>query len=398
MRLTLIYAALFLAAGSLLLALTYGLVANSLRHAATGAQPKATVANNSKFVQLCKQPPKSKIVPDKVSALCKNAFAAGANTASQAQRVQTLHHLLIFSLIGLGVMTIVSAGLGWIMAGRVLRPIRTITETARRASEAHLGERLALAGPRDELRELGDTFDQMLERLDTAFTAQRRFVANASHELRTPLTIMRTAIDVTLAKPVHTDEQIEIMAGKVRRSIDRAETTIDALLTLAISDQGPVTHEVVDLATAAEDALDNASAAIADLHLHVAAVLEPAETVGDTQLLERMVANLVDNAVCHNIENGWIHVRTATNDGDVMLEISNSGQLVASDLVPSLFEPFRRGAGRTGTRNGVGLGLSIVQSIAGTHAATVAAHSQPNGGLNISARLPRPPSDDTGIV
>jgi len=387
-RLTLLYAALFLAGGSVLLALTYGLVANSLRNAASGAQPQPVKLANSKFAQACKQPPKAKIVSAKQLAQCKSAFTAGAKAAAVSQRSQTLHHLLIFSLVGLAVMTFASAGLGWVMAGRVLRPIRAITATAQRASESHLGERLALAGPRDELRELGDTFDQMLTRLDAAFTAQRRFVANASHELRTPLTVMRTAIDVTLAKPSRSDEQIETMAAKVRRSIDRAESTIDALLTLAISDQGLATHDVIDLATVAEDALDSASAAIADLHLHVAAVLEPARTVGDTQLLERMVANLVDNAAHHNIENGWIHIRTATKQGNAVLEISNSGPVVAADMVSSLFEAFRRGEERTGTREGVGLGLSIVQSIATAHDATIEAHSQPTGGLDLTVQLP----------
>ena len=164
-------------------------------------------------------------------------------------------------------MAVASGGLGWIVSGRVLRPVRTITETAKRASEQHLGERLALTGPKDELKELADTFDEMLERLDAAFASQKRFVANASHELRTPLTVMRTAIDVTLAKASRTAEQLEAMAEKVRRSVDRAEQMIDGLLTLAISDQGQIGMEHVDLATAAEDALDTAAPVIEELGL-----------------------------------------------------------------------------------------------------------------------------------
>ena len=179
---------------------------------------------------------------------CKGAFSAGASAGSNTQRQRALHNLLLFSLAGLGTMTLISGGLGWVMSGRVLRPVRVITETARRASEQHLGERLALTGPTDELKELADTFDGMLERLDRAFGTQRRFVGNASHELRTPLTVMRTAIDVTLAKPSRSREQLEDMAIRVRRSIDRAEHMVDALLTLAVSDQGPASSEFVDLA------------------------------------------------------------------------------------------------------------------------------------------------------
>ena len=186
-------------------------------------------------------------------------------------------------------MTVASGGLGWFMSGRVLRPVRVITETARRASEQHLGERLALTGARDELKELADTFDDMLERLDAAFATQRRFVANASHELRTPLTVMRTAIDVTLAKPSPTARQLTDMAVRVRRSIDKAESMVEALLTLAVSDQGKLSTEFTDLATWAEDAIDAAAPEIERLNLHVDAKLDPAETTGDPQLLERMI-------------------------------------------------------------------------------------------------------------
>jgi signal transduction histidine kinase len=289
-------------------------------------------------------------------------------------------------------MTVASGGVGWVMSGRVLRPVRTITETARRASERHLGERLALTGPRDELKELADTFDAMLERLDRAFAAQRRFVANASHELRTPLTVMRTAIDVTLAKPTRTQRQLEDLAARVRVSIDRAEDMINALLTLAVSEQGPASYEFLDLATATEDAVDIAAAGIERLSLRVQTDLEPAQTMGDPHLLERMVGNLVDNAVRHNEPGGWMQLRTGTNGTTVFLQVANSGPVIAEDEVPSLFEPFRRAAGRTSTTEGAGLGLSIAQSIAAVHGATVAARWQATGGLDICITLPRYPA------
>jgi signal transduction histidine kinase len=275
------------------------------------------------------------------------------------------------------------------MSGRVLRPVRVITQTARRATGQHLGERLALSGARDELKELADTFDDMLERLDAAFATQRRFVANASHELRTPLTVMRTAIDVTLAKPSPTARQLTDIAVGVRRSIDRAESMIEAMLTLAVSDQGKLSTEFTDLATWAEDAIDAAAPEIKRLDLHVDTQLDPAETTGDPQLLERMIWNLVDNAVRHNQPGGWIRLRTGSRDAAVYLQIANSGPFIPDDVVPSLFEPFQRMEARTGVRGGFGLGLSIARSVVTAHRATVTAHSQPAGGLDISVVLPR---------
>ena len=383
-RLTLLYAALFFAAGSALLGLTYGLVASSLP-AHSGSASYYARPQLAKLRIACKEP-----APDLGTvAECKRAFSAGASAGSESQRERALRSLLLFSLVGLGALTIASGGLGWVMSGRVLRPVRVITETARRASDQHLGERLAMTGARDELKELADTFDSMLERLDRAFVSQRRFVANASHELRTPLTVMRTAIDVTLAKPSRTLPQLEDMALRVRRSAGRAEDMIDALLTLAVSDQGPASSEFIDLATSAEDAIDGAAADIGRLGLRVDTKLDPAETTGDPHLLDQMILNLVDNAVRHNEPAGWIRLRTGTGDATVHFQIANSGPLVPDDSVASLFEPFRRMEGRTGSRDGIGLGLSIVQSVATVHGATVSASSQPAGGLDISVVIPR---------
>jgi signal transduction histidine kinase len=300
-------------------------------------------------------------------------------------RERALDSLLLFSLLGLGVMTVASGGLGWYVSGRVLRPVRAITETARRASDQHLGERLALTGAQDELKELADTFDDMLERLDQAFAAQRRFVANASHELRTPLTVMRTAIDVALAKPNRTTQQLEDMAARVRRSIDRAENMIEALLVLAISDQGVTSSELLDLSAMAEDALELAAPAITRLGLSVQADLTPAEAAGDQQLIERMVWNLVDNAVRHNEPGGWIRISTGRCPGGAVLCIANGGAVVPPDVVPTLSEPFRRISKQPD--GGVGLGLSIAQSVSIAHGAQLDISRQPEGGLDISLIL-----------
>jgi signal transduction histidine kinase len=397
-RLTLLYAALFFAGGLALLALTYGILAGSLP-----TSPPASLTTSSQesnlLHQACKtagyafkvqgQPPVA--IPQDPTE-CKQAMTAiyaGTAAGMQAQRQQALGNLLRSALIGLGLITVASGGLGWFMSGRMLRPVRVITETARRASEQHLGERLALTGARDELKELADTFDDMLERLDAAFVTQRRFVANASHELRTPLTVMRTAIDVTLAGPSPTARQLTDMAVRVRRSIDRADTMVEALLTLAVSDQGKLSTEFTDLATWAEDAVDAAAPEIERLGLNVDAKLDPAEITGDPQLLERMITNLVDNAVRHNEPGGWIQLRTGSKNAAVYLEIANSGPFVPDDVVPSLLEPFRRMDPRTGVRDGVGLGLSIARSVVTAHRGTVTARSRPVGGLDISVVIPR---------
>ena len=389
-RLTLIYAVLFLVAGSALLGLAFGVVANSLpTKPADFAKVSSKELKDLAFE--CKSETSTFLgkPPPLACGQAQDAYNAGTAAGLQAQRQRALSKLLSISLYGLAIMTVASGGLGWFMSGRVLRPVRAITETARRASEQQLGERLALTGATDELKELADTFDDMLERLDAAFATQRRFVANASHELRTPLTVMRTAIDVTLAKPSPTVPQLTDTAVRVRRSIDKAETMVEALLTLAVSDQGKLSTEFTDLATWAEDAIDAAAPEVERLDLRLDAKLDPAETTGDPQLLERMVWNLVDNAVRHNQPGGWIRLRTGSSDAAVYLDIANSGPLIPDDAVSSLFEPFRRLEARTGVRHGVGLGLSIARSVVTAHRATVTARSQPEGGLHISVVIPR---------
>jgi signal transduction histidine kinase len=395
LRLTLIYTALFVAGGAALLAITYGLVSNSLNSA-----PTAVSAPSSRLIQECKAKQPLDHVPGQngkahqaaVSArlACQKAFFEGALAGQSAQRDHTLNELLVWSLVGLGGLAVASAGLGWIMAGRALRPVHEITEAARRASERHLGERINLRGPDDELKELADTFDEMLERLDQAFGAQRQFVANASHELRTPLTSMRTAIDVVLAKPNHTTEQLEVTAAKVRRSIDQSESIVDALLTLAVSNQGAGDIESFDLATAAEDALDAVGEQARAAGLRVDTELSEAGVDGSRVLLERLVSNLVENAVVHNVPNGWVRVRAGANNGHAYLEVANSGPVVKEDDLPHLFEPFRRGDVRTSSA-GVGLGLSIVQSVGDAHGAKVTAVASAGGGLVVSVTMPSRP-------
>jgi len=386
-RLAVLYAGLFLVFGLALLGVTYGLVANSL---VTSGRSSSERLANPQFVAFCKQELGSRNLPSNSQFLaeCQAAVVIGANAGAAEQRAQTLHQLLVYSVIGLFGMTIAAAAVGWLMAGGVLRPVRVITAAARRASEGQLAERLAMRGPQDELKELADTFDNMLARLDTAFSSQRRFVANASHELRTPLTVMRTAIEVTLGKPGRTQEQLETMVGEVRIAIGKMEALIDALLTLARSDRGLTRTELIDLATVAEDVVDLSSATARELGLRVDSSLDSAQIAGDRLLVERMVGNMVDNALRHNVLGGWVRVATGETNGTAFVRVTNSGVVVPGEMLPQLFEPFTRLNDRVHSGDGLGLGLSIVRSVSAAHGGAVRAKTQPEGGLNVVVEIP----------
>jgi len=394
LRLALIYSGLFLLAGAVLLTVTYGLVANTLPAGVSSnlAAKAARFANSDSFpgLKTCKQNATSPQATEKCKQEAMQAAQRIAADAAANARSQTLNHLLDYSLAALALMTVVSAVLGWIVAGRALRPVHAITAAARRASEQNLSERIALAGPADELKELADTFDAMLARLEAAFASQRRFVANASHELRTPLAVMRAAIDVTLAKPERTPEQLEAMAAEVRQATEQAERLVEALLTLARSDRGQGPRSALDMAVFAEDALDAAAPAIRASSLRVMSALEPAPAMGDPVLVERLVANLIDNAVRHNVADGWIEVSTGGRDGMAQLSVANGGPVIDEAEVASLFEPFRRLCPHQGhgARDGVGLGLSIAESVVAAHRGQITMRPLPEGGLRILVVLP----------
>ena len=387
----------------MLIIATYALVDHNLP-AATSTSP---LPNH--YMKLCKEllyqpgsktphPPPSKapvttttVRPPKVSPAfvnqCRQALSKASLTGSLDQRRRALQGLLTFSLLGLAFFTLIAAAIGWLMSSRMLRPVRALTETARRASDANLGERLALEGPDDELKELATTFDAMLDRLDSAFASQRRFVANASHELRTPLTTMRTAIDVTLTSPDRTMVQLEEMAQRVRRAVDKADQIVEALLTLAVSHQGLKRRDVLDLATVVEDALDSSAASITSKDLRVEPSLQSAPLRGDGVLLERLVINLVDNAIRHNVYSGWISAATGRSESGAFVMVSSSGPMIADETIPRLLEPFGRAEERLDPAGGVGLGLALVQSIAAMHSGTVEIHGNAEGGLRVTVRF-----------
>lgn len=380
-RLALFYSLLFFAAGVALLALIYALATKLLLPTSHPPPLNRLTSGEREILFLCKPPPASQPLVTE----CKRVLAVLGSGSSVGAGLAAIQ---IASVIGLGALTVGAAGLGWLIAGRTLAPMRSITEAAQRASELRLGQRVALTGADDEVKQLADTFDLMMERLDAAFTSQKRFVANAAHELRTPLTAMRTAIEVTLSKPQRTPEQLEAMAERIRGSLERAEATIEALLALATSELGATTIETLDLATAAEDALDTASATIDQHQIAVDAELEPATTHGDRVLLERMIANLVENAVRHNRPGGWIGIRTYGRDGSTVFEVANTGPQVSAEELPRLFEPFARASERLDFQDGVGLGLSIAEAIARAHNTSITARPRLDGGLELSITLP----------
>jgi signal transduction histidine kinase len=388
-RLTLLYASLFTLGGAALVLITYLLVAHTLHPTAAPTIPPGVQQALARCLEAAQKGAPS------VMQKCAAVYANGVQAGASAQRSTTLAHLLTYSLLSLAGATVLAAVAGWILAGRILRPVHRLTAAARAASEQNLSQRIALQGPRDELRELADTFDTMLERLDRAFASQRQFIANASHELRTPLTVMRTAMDVVLAKPEPTREELVSMTADVRQAVDHAERLIEVLLVLARNDQARALTDPLDLAAVAEDALEGRTVT----GITTSATLGEAPVTGIQVLLERLVANLLDNAERYNTPGGTVTISTTTDDDASLVRVVNTGQVVPPDQVERLFLPFTRLDDRT-RHDGFGLGLTLVSSITAVHGGTVNATAVPTGGLDVTVRLPRRDTEypDSGKV
>ena len=287
-------------------------------------------------------------------------------------------------------MAVLSLWLGWVIAGRALRPVRTITEAARDISASNLHRQARAAGPDDELKRLGNTVDGLLARLETSFEAQRQFVANASHELRTPLTLERTLLELALSDPNASIDSYRHTCEQLLAVGEQQEQLIDALLTLSRSQRGIDSREPVDLAAITA----TATAAVDNEGLVLDTALGPARTSGNPRLVERLVANLVGNAVRHNVEGGTVSLSTETRDGRAVLTVANTGPKVPASELERLFQPFQRlDATRTTGTKGFGLGLSIVQAIADAHDATITTAAPPDGGLHIEVSFPPGPVD-----
>jgi signal transduction histidine kinase len=379
LRLTVMYSSAFVACGAAVLALAYLLFRQA-------AHPVAHISSSNPLAT-------AGISGSNLTKAIAQATAEVLNAGS-TQIAFDRQVLLVASATALAVFALVATVIGWLLAGRVLRPLSTITAAARRISATSLHERLALHGPDDELKELADTLDGLFARLEASFDAQRRFAANASHELRTPLTRERTLLQVTMADPASTTGTWQAISRQLLASNAEQERLIEALLTLASSEAGIDEHEPTDLAAITGAVLAAARPAISERDLRVRADLEPAVLEGDPLLIQQLAGNLIGNAVRHNIPGGDIQVSTRTSSAGAVLSVGNSGQLIQAAEVDILFQPFRRLGQRPARRDGHGLGLSIVRAIATAHNATIAAQPRPGGGLIIevifpsSARLP----------
>ena len=301
-----------------------------------------------------------------------------------------LNTLLIISILALVVLAVIGAVLGWVIAGRVLRPLTEINSAAKLAATGALDHRIGMRGPGDEVHDLADTFDDMLEKLDGAFQSHRRFAANASHELRTPLATNQTMLEVALADPDLDTESLRRVAERVYQTNRRNIETVDSLLTLAEIGARGTRNEKIDLARIAADVLQDLREEIASSGVRVETDLEPAEALGDPVLLHRAVANLVQNALRHNIEDGTLRLTTGHRSSGAQVQVANTGPVVTTSTVASLTEPFVRGTGRTGGHRHHGLGLAIVASVAEVHSAGLAIVANPQGGLTVTFTLVPP--------
>ncbi len=382
LRLTLLYSSLFLALGAGLLALTYVLAAR--RITAPASVPSELLSQPTSL------PLSRASTTDSLAQLL------------HAQAAANLHQFLIQSGIAFSIVAVVTIVLGWVVAGRVLRPLQTMTATTRQISEENLHERLALPGPPDELKALGDTIDGLLARLEAAFDGQRRFVANAAHELRTPLTMMRTSLDVAVGKPDPVPPEVTVLASKLREGLDQADRLVESFLALARAQQGTLADLTsVSLPQLVSATLAACREAIAGKGLQVRQTLSDAGVIGSQTLLARLVENLIDNAIRYNTPGGFIRVTTSDDGAAAHLVVESDGPLLDERKVQELGQPFRRlGADRTAVDGSIGLGLSIVAAITSAHGGSLGLHARPEGGLRVVITLPharqrRAPGDRT---
>lgn len=376
-RLTLLYAGLFLLLGTVVLGVTYALASRS-----------GTISLGSTSVAV-------RATPGRGGGVTITPVTPGVQNVVGAQHNADINRLLAVSWLVLLITAVAAALVGWFVAGRFLRPLRKMTDKARTITTGNLGQRLAVAGPDNEFKQLGDTFDELLARLEASFEAQRRFVANAAHELRTPLTLERTLLQVALADPDVTATTLRATCEELLASGRDQEQLLEALLTLASTERGLERRDTVDLAAAAHNAVAASHDEAEQRAVRVQTALAPATIAGDPALVERLIANLVDNAVRYNDERAQVEVATGTEAGRPFVSVVNSGPRVAPSEVNRLFEPFHRlGRDRTGTGDSHhGLGLSIVRAIALAHDAEVEVEGLHDGGLAVNVSFPAPAPD-----
>ncbi|MEU6976837.1 MULTISPECIES: HAMP domain-containing sensor histidine kinase [unclassified Streptomyces] len=378
-RLTLLYGGMFLIAGILLLAIIYLFTAQALRDSTSQLPFKVVSGTVQPTTDWCELPEKS------TGEQLNNAVTMCLRHQSDLALDDLLRRSL-FALLGL---SIIAFAFGFAMAGRVLSPLGRITRTARQVAGSDLSRRIELDGPDDELKELADTFDEMLERLERAFSAQQRFVANASHELRTPLAINRTLLEVQLSDP-EAPVELQQLGKTLLATNERSEQLVEGLLLLARSDNQMIERKPVDLAEVASRAVDQVHAEAVAKGVEIRGERALAVVQGNGVLLERICLNLVQNGVRYNLpEDGWVDVTTETQNGQAVLVVTNTGPVVPGYEIDNIFEPFRRlRQERTGSDKGVGLGLSIARSVARAHGGRIIAEPREGGGLVMRVTLP----------
>jgi signal transduction histidine kinase len=381
-RLASLIGLMLVVSGAALLAISYGLVSSNLSTPLLPTAPPATHMVPAQPGGASTPRTSSTFVPP-----VPGAVRAAETRTQSALRKRTLQQLITQYLLALAGIGLVAMALGWFLAGRLLGSVRRMTAFARRVTGSNLDERIGLHGPRDELRELADTFDGMLARLDAVFSAQRRFVADASHELRTPLAAMGAELEVLAADPHATLADVEAATRVLRRQLARSEELIGALLALARSEPELLARECVDLAEIARGALDDAAPEASACHLRIDNELQSAVVPADRQLLSLLVGNLLDNAIKHNCEGGWLEVRTAVHAGRAKLVLANSGAMVPAEEVSDLTQAFRRG-GTARVGDGHGLGLAIVAAVARAHQGELRIEPLSEGGLRLEVTLP----------
>jgi len=382
LRLTILYGILFVTSGAGLLAITNLLVRHNTR-----ATLPASLGDTSISI-IHSGAPAGQSLPGSGSDTHADSGTTAIAHATAAAHTAVLHQLDVQSAIALCIMAAISIALGWIVAGRVLRPLDTMTTAVRRISATSLHERLALEGPDDELKKLSDIFDELLGRLEKSFDAQRIFVANASHELRTPLTRQRVVAQVALADPDATVESLQAAHRRILASGAQQERMIEALLTLTRVQAGLERREAFDLATVTNQVLAAHRPEAARGGVTLRSELSPSPMQGDPRLVERLVNNLIDNALRHNMPAGTVEITTNSRPGQAVLTVHNTGPVVPDTAIDRLLQPFQRlGPDRTSHGEGVGLGLSIVQAIGDAHDADLSLQPQPGGGLRVSVHF-----------
>ncbi|MFF1698760.1 sensor histidine kinase [Streptomyces sp. NPDC058257] len=381
-RLTLLYGVLFVASGVVLLAITNLLVARTPANLVLvknrGGEPVLSPGADGRLYLG---------YPEANSSVQLNDITQQLRDQALRQHEIEMDHLLVQSGIALAIMAVIAIVLGWLVAGRVLRPLRTMTGSIQRISARNVHERLAVVGPADELKDLADTVDGLLGRLETALDSHKRFVANAAHELRTPLTLEHALLEESLIDRDATRESFRSNFERLLAISEQQARLLESLLTLSSSERGLDRREPLDLAAVAEEVVEASRPEAGPRRVRIETTIGPAEASGDTALVQRLVANLVDNAMGYNTPGGRVEITTRTDAGRAVVAVANTGPKVPPDQVEQLFEPFQR-LGRTAGDGHHGLGLSIVRAIATAHDAVISAHARPGGGLVIEVSFP----------